>query len=987
MFRACALAATLATVQAAWGLDPHRALSQYSRTVWTQQHGLPQDTIRAITQTSDGYLWLGTDEGLARFDGYDFVTFRKTDGLLSNSITALTAGRDGSLWIGTRAGLSRYLNRRFQNYTRADGLPDDSISSLFIDHAGLLWIAAGGHLSRFDGSAFTNMLRESAVPMRSVRAIAEDRHHTLYVAGNNAVVRMDGSKFTHLIDPSELRTDFPGGIQVDRAGHVWVEGVRGLIELSPDGALRRYSSREGLPDSFGLNGAWEDRDGNLWAGTNAGLARLENGRFTTEGVKRESIRCLFEDREGNLWAGTTGGLVRYSDTVFKVYGKPEGLPSDEPNTIYQDRHGRIWIGFLDGRLVRSNPQPPWTFKEAPEIPPGRVYAIHESRNGELLIATRNGLVRWREGSVRTFVPPDPQGRKSVYEAIEDSEGRIWLALPNGLGRLRGDKFESLIQTGPLLLESSFVTLAAGPDGSIWAGSISKGLFHVNRKGETHAYTAADGLGSEQLRSVYVDPDGTLWAGTLGGGLNAFRDGKLVRFTAGDGLLSDNITHLLDDRESLWLSTTRGICQVSKNELREFTSHHIKALHPVNYGVTNGLRSAQCSPEVGGGGMRDRNGNLWFVTTRGAAVYSKLASARSSAPPEVHLIDMSTEGRPLANYEQEDYGHAGLPGAVTDIPQIPPGSGRVQFRYSAIHLAAPEAVRYSYKLEPLEKDWVRAGPRRGVNYNSLAHGAYRFSIRAELPDGTSGQATYQFAVLPYFYETTPFRALEAVLAAGLIWMLYRLRVRQIRSRYALVLEERGRIARELHDTLAQGFVGIASQLDVVDMCLPDAEAARESLSLARKMARHSLTEARRSLMDLRAAALDGRDVGSALQAAVPRWTAGSGVEAEVQVSGNPNGLTDDIAQHVFRIAQEAVTNTVKHARATKLSVSLCRDSRSLFLCVADNGCGFQPDQAFDSSNGNFGLLGIRERAESIGGELRLETRPGEGTRLELKVPGP
>ena len=829
-------------------------------------------------------------------------------------------------------------------------------------------------MSRFDGASFTSMRRESAVPMRSVRAITEDGRNRLYLAGNNAVVRMDDGKFTHLIDPAELRGDFPGGIQADRSGRLWVEGVRGMIEIAPDGRVRRYSDREGLPDSFGLNGAWQDRDGNLWAGTNAGLARLEHGRFVTEGIKRESVRCLFEDREGNLWVGTTSGLIRYSDPIFTVYGKPEGLPSDEPNTVYQDRRGRIWVGFLDGNLVRSGPEPPWKFREVREIPPGRVYAIHETRDGELLIASRNGLVRWREGAVRTFLPPDPQGRKSVYSALEDSAGDIWLALPNGLARLRGGTFESIVQTGPLLLESSFVALALGPHNTVWAASISKGLFRVDGARDSRVYTSADGLGSDQIRSVYLDSDGTLWSGTLGGGLNSFRDGKFARYTSADGLLSDNVTDLVDDGESLWLSTTRGICRISKQDLRDFSEHRIVALHPMNYGLSNGLRSAQSSPELGAKGLRDKDGSLWFVTARGVGIYKPGASPPASAPLQVHMTDMSVEGKPLDP----------APGSG-NVPRIPPGSGGVQLRYSAIHLAAPEAVLYSYRLDPLDHDWVRAGARRGVTYNNLAPGRYRFSVRAELPDGTADQAAYELAVLPYFYETAPFRVAAAILVAGLIWTAYRLRVRQIRSRYAIVVEERARLAREVHDTLAQGFVGIASQLDVVEMCLPDAEATRSSLDLARKMTRHSLTEARRSLMDLRAAALDGRDLGSALKTAVPQWTEGSGIEADIAVSGEPRQLSEDAEQHVFRIAQEAVTNVLKHAGATKLCVKLWRESRTMYLHVTDNGCGFQPDHAFDSSNGNFGLLGIRERTERLGGELGLDSRPGGGTRLELKVP--
>jgi signal transduction histidine kinase len=311
---------------------------------------------------------------------------------------------------------------------------------------------------------------------------------------------------------------------------------------------------------------------------------------------------------------------------------------------------------------------------------------------------------------------------------------------------------------------------------------------------------------------------------------------------------------------------------------------------------------------------------------------------------------------------------------------------MQFRYTGIYLSAPERVRYSYRLEGLDGEWVRSVARRVTNYNSLPHGQYRFTVRAGVPNGPLGESSFAFELLPHFYETAWFRYFCAALAAAGIWGLYNLRLRQIRQRFSLVLDERGRLAREIHDTLAQGFVGISSQLDAVALTLNGhVDVARKHLDLARKMVRHSLTEARRSVMDLRASALEGHDLPAALSEAAPQWTAGSTVEIRVDVEGDNRPLPEETEQHLLRIAQEAVTNAVKHAHASQVRIHLEMAKRKLSLRVADNGQGFEQDEAFSEVGGHFGLLGMRERAERLGGELLLHSEPGRGTEVAVTVP--
>jgi signal transduction histidine kinase/ligand-binding sensor domain-containing protein len=973
-----AAAALLAwCAHSALALDPKKSLTQYSRTVWTQERGLPQDSVRAITQTRDGYLWLGTEEGLARFDGYEFVMFNKAGGSLpDNLVTALAATADGSLWIGTQNGLVQYSGGHFRTFTSKNGLPDVSIVGLYADPNGALWVVCGSYLTRYENGQFTTFAPEKDIPLSSVRAVCSDSHGHLWVAGFSRVVKREGDGFTTVLDSGTLGGMVVLSMTADRRDHLWVGGTLGVMEVLPDGQVRRYGTREGLPD-MSVRALWADRDGNIWGGTNEGVVRLEGSRFANSPAVNEQggkvIRCLFEDVEGNLWIGANGGLIRWRNDIFTVYGKTEGLPSDEPNVVYQDRGGRVWIGFNDMGLMLFSGGPNQLYGLKEGLPDIEVIQVHEARNGDLLLCTRRGLSRMSGVRFSNYQIPDPLSRTVVFDALEDRDGKLWLAAPSGLGMLSGGRFQVVVPGGPLVVDF-IVTLCQDNEGAIWAGAFGKGLWRVQGDERRH-FTTADGLASDQIRSLHQDADGTMWIATFGGGLNAWRGGRFTHYTARDGLLGDNIGTMSDDGESLWLSTTRGICRVPKKQFAEMDSGKRKRLEPENYGVEDGLRSAQCAPGQprSGGGTRTADGKLYFTTSRGIAVLNPGARKPPLPSPAVHFTGMT------ANGESVD---------MSQPARLEPDRQRLQFRYTGIHLSAPDRVRYSYRLDGVDADWVDVGSRRVIDYSTLRHAAYRFRVRAELPGGPAAEQSYSFELLPHFWETTWFRLLMAAALAAAAWMVYQVRLRQIRSRYAAVIEERARLAREIHDTLAQGFVGISSQLDAVALSMREKESpARSYLDLARRMARHSLTEARRAVMDLRSAALEGQDLAAAIESGTRMWTAGSGVDVRVDVTGPPTELPQEMEQHLLRIAQEAVTNALKHASAHKISVNLHTEERRINLRIVDDGRGFEELNAFSSHGGHFGLIGMRERAERIGGRLRLSSHAGEGTELEVTVPLP
>lgn len=969
--------ALLACCPCLLALDASTPFSQYSKTVWTQIQGGPHGSVNAIAQTQDGFLWLGTREGLVRFDGYDFVTYEKGPRMLpGTSVLAILTGRDGTLWIGTSEGLASYKNRQFRTYGAAEGMTNGSITSLAEDADGSLWVVSLGTLKHLTNGKANEIPLGRLGSVQSPRRVFADAENNLWVTGVGGVSRRKGEIFEPVLGTKEMGDVLVIALQNTPEG-LWLGSVNGLMFYGRDHKLRHYSTKDGLASDH-IRAITRDLDGRLWVATFSGLNRFDGKRFTPlagDPFGGGTVWAVFEDRERNLWVGARDSLYRRTDNPFKMLGKTEGLPSDAPMAVHEGTEGELWIGYRDTGLLRLHNGALRPITTSDGLPSNEIYGIRDGVKGELLVSGAGGLSRVKNGRIENYVIPDPAGRNAVTDALLDHRGQLWASASSGVYRFVNGKWKPAIPGGANDPAAVALVLAEAPDHSMWAGMAQGGVWRIDGE-QTRHFTTADGLASNQIRSLHWDAEGVLWIGAFGGGLARYKDGKFHRFGASDGLLSDNVADIMDDGQGdLWLSTTKGICRISKRELDDFATGRVKSLSPNNYGVAHGLRTPQMTQTypTGAGGALTRDGRLWFTSANGLAVVN----------PAVDLPASSTSFiAPLTNIEGVVVD--GLPSTSSTVE---PGGHRLEFRFVGLHLRAPESLEYSYKLEGLDPDWIPARRDREVSYSNVPPGNYKFLARTVEPGGSSSQAEFAFTVLPHIYQTAWFIALASLAAAASLYGAYHLRLAQVRNRYGLVLNERARLGRELHDTLSQGFVGISHQLEVLAANLPPgSEQAQEHLDLARRMARHSLTEARRSVMDLRLSDLEGHDLPQALSIAAQRWVAGYGVDVKLNLGTIRRNLSEDTEHNVFRIAQEAVTNVVKHAHAKTITITLREDRENIDLTVADDGAGFDTSRISTSRTGHFGIIGMQERAERLGGTFRLSSKPGAGTRIEVRIPG-
>jgi ligand-binding sensor domain-containing protein/signal transduction histidine kinase len=952
-------------------LDPNHTLSEYGRQVWFSENGLPQNTVQAITQTHDGYIWIGSQEGLARFDGVKFEVFDKqnTPQITSNDVRVLFEDRENALWIGTSAGLIRRQNDQFAAFAASEGISDNNISDITQDRSGSVWIASSAGLTMYrDG----NFKLVEARP--GFQRLLATRDGSILVAGPAGIEIFQKGSIVFSEIPEEVRPANVTALAEDRDGGLWYGTPEGLWEVR-GGQKTVHPINEELPNGR-INCLHVDPAGAVWIGTSSGLARLRNGQMETltavNGLSSNLVLAIFEDREGSVWVGTeAGGLNLLKNRKFTTFTSKDGLASDLVKAIYQDRQGSVWIGTNGGGLTLLKDGKTRTFTTRDGLASDVVLSLAGDDAGNIWVGTPDGLNLFKGGNFKTFTVADGLSNDLVRSVYVDKRGDLWVGTRAGLNRFRDNQF-TIYTTKDGLANDFIGALFEDSRGNLWIGTLG-GLSKLAGDSFT-TFTTNDGLSSNTVTCLFEEQGGDLWVGTNGGGLNRLREGKFVSFTSRDGLPDDVIYRILEDgNDRLWCSSNKGVFRLDKKELNALAAKQIRTLSPTLYGTPDGMLTRECS---GGGhpaAWKMNDGKLWFATIKGVATVDADHLAVNSIPPPlvIEQVRIDDQGAPLK-----------------PSMKVAAGSTRFDFYYTAPSFIAPENVRFKYKLEGFDPDWIDGGSRRVAFYTNLRPGNYKFRVMAANSDGVWNEqgAAFDFYLQPRLYQTYWFYALVLLLLGAIGWQLYRLRVRRISSQFAAVLGERNRIAREIHDNLAQDILGISVQLELVSRLLPAAaETAKPHLDRARILVRNSMAEARRYVWDLRSQDLEKKDLPTALNDTARRLTRDTEVQALVQVTGTFRPVPPAIENNLLRIAQEAINNSVKHAGAQRIMIDLHFDTDAVQLRVQDDGRGF--DTAVEKRDGHFGLVGMGERAREIEGQLRIQSEPDSGTQVIVNVPLP
>ncbi|MBV9678521.1 MAG: hypothetical protein JO185_19445, partial [Acidobacteriaceae bacterium] len=841
----------------------------------------------------------------------------------TNSITSLLEDKAGTLWIGTTEGITTLHKAEFQTYTTEDGLPTNHIRFLSTDRAGVIWAITPEGAARFNRNYF---IRDTA--------------------------------------PFQTLT-----VQ-DRAGRTWAASEHGLTR-SGGGPAKTYTTEDGLP-SKKITVLYADREGSLWIGTDTGAARMNNDvveRFPPgDLLSRDAILSIYEDREGSMWFGTdSSGLTLLRNQSFTTYISREGTPQNQIRCVLQATNGTVWIGTNGGGLRQFKDGRFSTLTTADGLASNVILSLAEDTAGTLLIGTPDGLNRLRNGKLSLMTSADGLAEDFVRSIYADTDGSLWVGTRRGLSHIAGNHVITYTQANGL--GSDLIgAMAPGHDNDLWIGTLH-GLTHF-RNGAFTNYTTKDGLSSSIITDLYMDNDRTLWIGTQGGGLDLLRNGTFDAFTPQMGVPETIYGVHEDTAGNLWLAAKNGIFRTSKNGLNQFSKGKITV---VSYGTSDGLQVSEC---LGGGHpaiWKDRNGALWFSTAKGVAVLKPGRNRLNKLPPPVALETVYVDDRAFD---------------PSQLTEVAPGHSRLSFEYAGLSFLAPQKMQFRYKLEEFDRDWINAGSRRTAYYTNIPPGHYRFRVLASNNDGLWNEqgASFALGIRPHYYQTWWFTLLLFLIAALLIYAMYYWRVKQVQSQFNAVLQERNRIAREIHDTLAQGFVGVSVQLEIVSRLLnSSAEAAREHLDQARAQVRQSLADARKSIWELRSQSPEHQDFASRLSNAAKQAATSSSAVVQLQVHGTYRPLAREIENELFRIAQEAVTNAVHHSGAKHINIDLLFDPKKLRVTVGDDGCGFERGADWSGPNGHFGLKGMRERAQQIHAELIVNSEIGKGTKVCIEVP--
>ncbi len=947
----------------------HTTTAQYRIESWTTDNGLPQNTVSSITQTRDGYLWLTTFDGLVRFDGVRFKVFNtnNTKGLISNRFTALYEDQDGTLLIGTSdGGFALYRDNVFTSYTTTNGLPSDEINYFARDLNGELLINTGaGPIYMRDGKFV------------AAQSETNTKHYlapsgTQWIIGATEVRQIKNGKLTRY----PLTLNFANVISPyeDSAGNLWLGEGAGVYRLR-DGKTTHYSQKTGLPPRTSFRPACEDSEGGIWFASN-GVLRFKDEKFTryeqsTLGLF--TINCIFKDREGTIWIGTSRGLHRLTKHLITGYSSADGLLHNEVYPILQTRNGDIWIGSIYG-LTRFRDG---VFHNTPlHGTRAVVQALAEDHEGRLWIGVVGGLLVFENGKLKDLSSGFEEA--TVATILTDHEGNVWVGSGSGLFKFNGDHVTAHYTTKDGLSSDDIAAIYEDHNDVLWLGSAGILTRFADDKFTSYALP---GVARKHIRSIYEDAEGTFWIGTYDDGLSRFRDGRFFNYRVEHGLFDNGVFQILEDRHGyFWISCNRGIYRVSRQELNDFAAGRISGINSVAYGKRDGMLNIECNGGRSPAGIIARDGRFWFPTQEGVAVIDpEKVYVNPEAPPLI--IESVTLERNAVDFQR------GL--------TIQPGQRDLEISYTGLSFIKSDQIKFKYKLEGLDVDWIDAGTRRVAYFPYLPPGTYTFRVIAANSDGVWNHtgASFSFIVRAPFWRHSWFWLLCAVTVAaftafGMWGRLVQLKRRQAeREAFARQLiesqeGERKRLARELHDSLAQSLLIVKNWALVGLSSLAQDNPAREHLTEISETTSLALNEVREIAHNLRPPQLDRLGLTSTIEEMVRNISNSSDIEFIADIDNIDGLLSKESEINLFRVVQECVNNVLKHSAATKSWLSIKRTTGGAQVICRDNGKGFDPTARVPKRG--IGLIGIAERVRMLGGNWTMEAAIGKGATICIMI---
>ena len=996
-----ALAGMLLACRCTFALDPTLNIGQYAHTSWKVRDGFTKGVITSLEQTPDGYVWLGTESGLLRFDGVRPVQWQPPAGqqLPGSLITFLLAAHDGTLWIGTFSGLASWKDGKLRTIPELAG---QSVTSILETHDGTVWIGiyaeSGGGVC-YIRSGVVRCEHESAKFGTGVMALYEDSKGTLWLGLRNGLLRWKpGSpQFFSIPEDSFGVTSF----LEDAQGQLLFSSSAGIRRLV-DGRVEPYPS-SGSVYHWGVTRMFRDHDGGIWVGTaEHGLVHIrEQGEMdvfsNADGLSGDYVTRFLEDREGNIWVATWDGVDRFRAYTIPTISTNQGLSSATALSVLASKDGSVWIGTVS--------------------------ALNQSKSGQISLFGSRGGTKKSDGKLNGKPPTS---------LFQDSGGRIWVATSAAsgeLGYLRDDRFIP-IRGFP---GGTVRSIAEVPSGHLWLASQQFGLIHVyegrvlqqipwaglghggfaqvlvadpsqrglwlgfQKGGVAYfadgalraSYSAENGLGQGRVSDLRFGTQGALWAATATG-LSRIKDGHVTTLTSTNGLPCDQVVATIEDNDhSMWLYLACGLVRITQAELDAWVTDPGRLVSTKLFDSYDGVRTHSAAGGFSPLMTKSADGKIWFLPWDGVSVIDPHHLTFNKIPPPVHIEQIVADRK---TYWQNLSGDAS-----SSHPRLPPLVRDLRIDYTALSFVAPEKVLFRYKLEGMDRDWQDVGNRRQAFYNNLPPRNYRFRVMACNNSGVWNEAgTFlDFSIAPAYHQTTWFRVSCAAAFLALLWALYQLRLRQLAYQFNMRLEERvserTRIARDLHDTLLQSFQGLMLHFQTGIDQLPGRPAeARKTLETALDRADQAIAEGRDAVQGLRTSTVETNDLASAIRTLGEELRAEgtnqNSVLFEMEVEGTPRNLHPILRDEVYRIAGEALRNAFRHARAQRIEVEILYGERWLRLRVRDDGKGIDPKLlSGDGPAGHYGLHGMRERAKLVGGRLAVWSKLDSGTEVELSIP--